>query len=455
LSDAGDQRQLKGGSSLPRPTVRGVRRRPVRDRVEEVFARLAGNGGESRAFCAFYPEMARRAADAADERRARGGALGPLDGLILSIKDLFDVAGSTTTAGSCLLVGRPAAQDHAEAVTRLIAAGCVPIGRTTMSELAFSGVGINPHFGTPGNSLDRQRIPGGSSSGAAVSVADRIADIGLGSDTGGSLRIPAALCGVTGFKPTQSRVSRRGVFPLSPTLDVVGPIAPTVAGCADAFTALTGTAPAAERSVSGMRIGVICSPRLYDHSDPRVIDAFEAALRMLERNGATLHNIDLAVQLDGIAAMQTVGTLPSIELAATLAMVGRDDDALIDPNVLARVSPGRLVSAVDYLRLRAMRNELRAGAGEIFTDVDVLAVPTVPLLPPLTADLADPEVFARINMLLLRNTGVFNILDLPAISIPMRAGQMSAGLMLVGPPFGDGELLASARSAESQIIRLN
>lgn len=434
-----------------------IHARPARDRLEAALARLADETEERKAFRLLYPDMARSAADASDRRRAGGRLLGPLDGQILSIKDLFDVAGSVTTSGSRLLEGRAGASRHAPAVERLLAAGCVPIGRTGMSELAYSGIGMNPNFGTPGNPLDRRRVPGGSSSGAAVSVADGIADIGLGSDTGGSLRIPAALCGVVGFKPGIARVPRAGAFPLSTTLDVVGPIAATVAVCADAYGILAGEAVAgdlAPRPLDGVAIGVVRSARLLADSDAAVIEACARALAILERSGARLRDIDLDDQLDRIGQMQAIGNLPSIELAATIAMLGEADDAdaLIDPNVLARIRPGREVKAVDYLRLQAMRGALLADVAALFEDVDMLALPTVPLLPPLIEELEDPVAFVRANMLMLRNTAVFNMLDLPAISLPLAvAGGLSTGLMLAGSPRDEAGLLALARAAEHRL----
>src|SRR5579864_5643421 len=206
----------------------------ARDRLEHALARIADPQGEgARACLTVYAAAARAAADAADARVALGISLGPLDGAILAIKDLFDVAGEPTRAGSKILAeeGKPAAAD-APVVRRLRAAGAVILAKTNMTEFAFSAIGANPHFGTPGNPRDRARVPGGSSSGAGVAVADGMCEIAIGSDTGGSVRVPAALCGVVGFKPTKQRVPTDGAFPLSYTLDSIGPLAPSVAACA-------------------------------------------------------------------------------------------------------------------------------------------------------------------------------------------------------------------------------
>src|SRR6266849_1967677 len=201
-----------------------------RDLVEAALARIADPAGEgARTFIKVYADSARAAADAQDRLRQAGYVASPLAGLPVSIKDLFDVAGEVTLAASKALDDRPPAEHDAPVVARLRAAGAVLIGRTNMTEFAFSGVGINPHYGTPGNPYDRRLVPGGSSSGAAVSVADAEAVVAIGSDTGGSVRIPAALCGLVGFKPTQHRITRDGAIPLSTTLDSIGPLANSVA----------------------------------------------------------------------------------------------------------------------------------------------------------------------------------------------------------------------------------
>src|ERR1700730_3584612 len=204
-----------------------------RELVEAALAQITDPGGEgARTSVKVYAERARAAADAQDQLRKAGYTASPLAGLPVSLKDLFDVAGERTLAGSKALDDTPPAQCDAAIVARLRAAGAVLIGRTNMTEFAFSGVGINPHYGTPGNPYDRRLIPGGSSSGAAVSVSDGGAVVAIGTDTGGSVRIPAAPCGIVGFKPTQKRIPRDGVTTLSTTLDSIGPLANSVACCA-------------------------------------------------------------------------------------------------------------------------------------------------------------------------------------------------------------------------------
>src|SRR6266478_4603887 len=222
-----------------------------RELVETALARIADPEGEGRrVFVKVYDAAARAAADAQDRLRKAGYVASPLAGIRVSIKDLFDVAGEVTLAGSKALDNMPPATADAPIVARLKAAGAVIIGRTNMTEFAFSGVGINPHYGTPGNPYDRSLIPGGSSAGAPISVADGMAAVAIGTDTGGSVRIPAALCGLVGFKPTQYRVPRDGATPLSATLDSIGPIGVSVACCALTDAVMAGELPEVPAAMS-------------------------------------------------------------------------------------------------------------------------------------------------------------------------------------------------------------
>lgn len=255
---------------------------PSRALVEASLAAAADSSGEgARTFTAVYTASALNAADFIDRRRQCGALEGPLAGLPVSIKDLFDVAGEPTPAGSVVLADAPPAVSDATAIARLRAAGAVLVGRTNMTEFAFSGLGINPHYGTPRNPYDRAngRIPGGSSSGAAISVSDGMAVAAVGSDTGGSLRIPAALCGLTGYKPTARRVPLDGVLPLSSNLDSVGSIAPTVAGCALMDAVLSGCCPKPldDYGVAGLRVGVL-QGYVLDYLEEPVARCFENAL---------------------------------------------------------------------------------------------------------------------------------------------------------------------------------
>jgi aspartyl-tRNA(Asn)/glutamyl-tRNA(Gln) amidotransferase subunit A len=252
-------------------------RRPARERLENALARIADPNGEgARACLTVYTQSARIAADAADARARAGMTLGPLDGVIVSIKDLFDVAGEPTRAGSTVLADAPPAITDATVVRRLRAAGAVIVAKTNMVEFAFGGT-LNRHYGTPGNPADRTRIPGGSSMGAGVAVADRMCEIAIGTDTAASVRMPAALCGVVGFKPSKFRVPTYGVFPLSYTLDSVGPLAKTVADCAHADAVMAGDEPwiVNPAPLAGLRLG-IPQGRLLANLDPTVAARFAA-----------------------------------------------------------------------------------------------------------------------------------------------------------------------------------
>src|SRR5438105_15169433 len=301
----------------PKPTIVGLAtalaagQTTSRDLVEAALAQITDPAGEgARTFVKVYAENARAAADAQDRLRKAGYVASPLAGLPVSLKDLFDVAGERTLAGSKALDDSPPAQRDAPIVTRLRAAGAVLIGRTNMTEFAFSGVGINPHYGTPGNPYDRRLIPGGSSSGAAVSVGDGQAVVAIGTDTGGSVRIPAALCGITGFKPTQYRIPRDGAVPLSTTLDSIGPLANSIACCAIADAVMAGEPPIAPAAVpvEAMRLGV---PQSYvlDGLAPEVANAFAAACTALSRAGARVVDIPLT-ELAELPAINANGGFP-------------------------------------------------------------------------------------------------------------------------------------------------
>ena len=265
----------------------GEGKRQSRARLEAAWARLAERDDPA-IFTQLYPQAARQAADAADARAAAGQSLGPLDGRIVTIKDFFDVAGEATTAGSSMLRGAPPAEADAPVVGRLRAAGAVILGKTNMTEFAFSGLGLNPHWGTPGNARDRARLPGGSSSGAGVAAALGIGEIAIGTDTGGSVRIPAALNGVAGFKPSARRVPREGAFPLSYTLDSIGPLAPSVTLCALADSVMAGEPPAElePASLAGRTVAVV--EDFLDGTEPEVAAAFEASLGRLQAAGVRI-----------------------------------------------------------------------------------------------------------------------------------------------------------------------
>ncbi|WP_377805228.1 amidase [Azospirillum sp. A29] len=424
------------------------------DRLEAALSRIADPERQgAMVFTEIYAEEARTAAAASDRRAAAGRPLGPLDGRIVSVKALFDVAGDATAAGSAILRGRPAAGRDARAVARLRAAGAVIVGRTHMTEFAFSAVGINPHYGNPGNPHDRSRVPGGSSSGAAISVVDGMAEIALGSDTGGSLRIPAALSGAVGFKPSAGRLPSDGAFPLSPTLDVIGPIAATVADAAllDSILSDGDLAPLAPLSLAGQSF-LVARGRLFDGTEPAVAAAFEAALDRLRAAGAQVVDGSIEAELDALAELDRIGVFTAIELAATLADLGIAALDGIDPKTRARIEAGGKAPAADYVRMQNRRAALIRLMDERLTRHPVLLLPTVPMTAPTIADVLDDAAFHRVNLALLRNTRVANLFDLPAISLPVPADGLPVGLMAMGRRGSDRNLLGIAAGIEAALL---
>lgn len=415
----------------------------------------APDGEGARTFTRVYHDGARAAAAASDAARALGVHAGPLSGVTISIKDLFDVAGEVTHAGSRVRDKSAPALLDAPIVSRLRAAGAVIIGRTNMTEFAFSGLGINPHYDTPRNPWDRAtgRIPGGSSSGAAVSVADGMAVAAIGTDTGGSVRIPSALCGLTGFKPTARRVSTAGAFPLSTTLDSIGPLANSVACCALIDQVMSGATPRSlvARPISGMTLGV---PQtiFQDDMDDHVAAAFQAALAKLSTLGARIVDIPFEVTADIVAANAT-GGFAAPEAFATLRGLLDEDEARFDPRVSVRVKRGANMSAADYIALLQDRAAICAKAAAASRDFDALLLPTTPIVAPSIATLAgSDDAYHAANMLMLRNSSFGNFLDRCATSLPIhRAGDAPVGLMVMGETMGDQKALEVAAGIEAAL----
>ncbi len=422
----------------------------ARARLDEALARIDDPKGEgARACLTVYREAARAAAEAADARAKTGVTLGALDGAIVSIKDLFDVAGEVTRAGSKVLAdeGKPAAAD-APVVRRLRQAGAVIVAKTNMTEFAFSGIGANPHYGTPGNPADRARIPGGSSSGGAVAAADGMCEIAIGSDTGGSTRVPAALCGIVGYKPSRLRISRDGVYPLSRSMDSIGPMARNVADCRRADAAMAGEAraPLAAPSLADLRVSVAQGIPV-DNLDATVGKSYAQALARLTKAGARLRDKPLPL----IEAMVEVNKRGGVQPAEAFT-VNRDlldrRGADIDPNVRARLERARTISAADYIWMANERDKLIRMMDEWLADTDVLVMPTCPIVAPTLAEIAAPEDFARRNAMTLRNTSVWNFFDCCAISLPLPRDGLPVGLMLVTRNGHDRELFAIAAAIE-------
>jgi len=428
----------------------GPPRRSARERLEGALTRIADPKGEgSRTCLTVYSETARAAADAADARARAGIALGPLDGAIVSIKDLFDVAGEPTRAGSTILVSAAPAKADALVVRRLRAAGSVIIAKTNMVEFAFSGIGANPHYGTPGNPADRTRVPGGSTSGGVVAVADGMCEIAVGSDTGGSTRVPAALCGLVGYKPSKWRVPTDGAFPLSYTLDSIGPIARSVAECAatDAILADAEQWTVEPAPLQGLRLGIPQGLPLQG-LDQTVTGRFSEATKELSRIGARLSDEEVPLFDDMVRANSKGGFAVSESYS-----IHRDWLATraseYDPFILARIEAGRLISAADYITLVRTRAALVHAMDARLSDLDALVLPTCPIVAPTIAEVSTSEGFAAKNGLVLRNTAFVNFFDLCAISLPLpRAGGLPVGLMLVGRNSQDRKLFRIAAAIE-------
>jgi aspartyl-tRNA(Asn)/glutamyl-tRNA(Gln) amidotransferase subunit A len=424
--------------------------------IQETLERIAEPSGEGpRAFLKVSTEAALAQARAYDDMRQRGETLPPFAGVPISIKDLFDIAGDVTTSGAVLLRHAAPAIKDAVSVARLKAAGFIPVGRTNMTEFAYSGLGINPHYGTPLNPFDRKhrRIPGGSSSGAAVSVTDGMAVIGLGTDTGGSCRIPAALCGITGFKPTARRIPMEGVVPLSPSLDSVGSLGRTVACCAAVDAVLAGEPmPPLEYVAKGIRLG-IPSAYVFDDVDRTTAAAFEAAISRLSAAGVTV--VDLQTpELSEIPGINAKGGFAACEAYAfhKAWMKERPDD--YDPRVLVRIMKGRVQSDEDYRVLLAARRSLIERMAKRTVEVDAMVMPTVPLVAPTLAELESDAEYGRVNLLMLRNPTIANLLDRCAISLPCHApGTAPVGLMLVAHHGDDHRLLGISSCIESILLQ--
>jgi aspartyl-tRNA(Asn)/glutamyl-tRNA(Gln) amidotransferase subunit A len=390
-----------------------------------------------------------RTPDAADARARSGMSLGPLDGAIVSIKDLFDVAGEPTRAGSKVLANAAPAAADAVVVRRLRAAGAVIVAKTNMHEFAASGLGLNPHYGTPGNPADRRRIPGGSSSGAAVAIADGMCEIAIGSDTGGSVRIPAAMCGIVGFKPSKQRVPTEGVFPLSYTFDSVGPLARSVASCADADAVMAAeeAESLAPAPLDGLRFAIAQGLPLRD-LDATVTAKLSDAMNELSR--ASVHLTQEVFPLFGdMAYFNAQGTIVWTEAYSVHRQLLALHGAEIDPYVRRLVEGGRDVSGADYVVATRERAAMVRAMDARLADLDALVIPTVAIVAPTIAECQDPDSALARDLLVLRNTVIANYFDLCAISLPLpRRGSLPVGLMLLARNGRDRKLLRIAAAVE-------
>ncbi len=426
-----------------------------RELVERALARIADPVGEgARTFTKVYADLARIEADHSDRLRQAGIVRSTIEGLPVSVKDLFDVAGDVTRAGSKILADAPVARQDATAVARLRAAGAIILGRTNMVEFAFGVVGANPHYGTPKNPFDRAtgRVPGGSSSGAAVAVADDMCAMSLGSDTRGSVRVPAALCGVTGFKPTARRVPRDGAFPLSYTLDSVGPLCGSVAECA-AFDAVLAAEPSAaltELSCRGLRL-MLPRSGVLDDLDAAVATAFDAALAKLIDAGAVIVDAPMPV-FDRQGDYFRAGGFAGAE-AYSIHRRWLDRIDEYDPRVGKRILLGKDLSGADYVELTRLRAASIVEFESVAAPFDAVLMPTVPCIAPtIAAVTGSDEVYFRWNGRILKNVGLVNFLDGCAVSVPCHEfGTAPVGLSVCGVAMSDRHTLAVAAAVEAAL----
>lgn len=417
--------------------------------VEGIFSKLARKANdESSAFRETFEPEALARADRLDRVTSKG--IGPLHGIPISVKDNIDTAGATTAAGSRVLAANVPAKVDADAVQNIKRAGAIVVGKTNMSELAFSGVGLNPHFGTPLNPFDRseRRMPGGSSSGAAVSVAEGLSAAAIGTDTGGSIRIPAALCGLVGFKPTQQSISRTGVLPLSNQLDCVGTIARSVEDCFIVHVVLSNLVgsiePKEPKSIRLWHPG----RSFLDGIDDEVAAAFECALQAFHREGVEVVQKDMRL-LDGIADINSRGPFAAYEAWKAFRAIVEHDSDRMDPRIAERIKRGSAISDVAFQTNVRERNRMIEHFATKLKDVDAIVCPTVPIVAPRIAELQQPDRFGTVNLLLLRNPTAENILDAPSISLPRHAeGKAPVGLMMIGKRAQDAALFNVAYTIE-------
>ena len=430
-----------------------------RDLIEDCLARITDPAGEGdRTYLTVYTERARAEADHIDLARQQGWSVPPLAGIPISIKDLFDTAGEITRAGSQVLDEQAPASVDAPIVQRLRRAGFIILGKTNMTEFAFSGLGINQHFGTPLSPFERElgRIAGGSSAGAAVSVSDEMAAAAIGSDTGGSCRIPAAFCGLVGFKPTSNRVPRTGMIPMSKTFDSVGPLTSSVSCSAILDDVLSGNGiqDVEPHPESGLRLGLV-ENYLSKEVDEVVGAAFVAALTRLSRRAVRLAPFAFR-ELDELSEMYEQGGIVGAEAYAwhqPLLATRRD---FYDPWIREQIEYSSEQKAATYINLLERRLEFNARIAQKTAVFDALVLPTVPIIPPPLEMLREEPMLSEVNQLVLRNTAFGNFLDRPCISIPCGgvgnvSGDAPVGLMLIGQSGEDRKLLSIAKGLENTI----
>jgi aspartyl-tRNA(Asn)/glutamyl-tRNA(Gln) amidotransferase subunit A len=420
--------------------------------VERSLEAVAAHSARTNAFVTTDPDGARHAARVADAARASGHYLGPLHGIPISLKDLIDVAGVVTTAGSRVLRDRIPSVT-APIVSRLTDAGAILIGRTNLHEFALGTTSDNSAFGPVRHPLDPTRSAGGSSGGSAAAVATGMGLGSIGTDTGGSVRIPAAACGLVGLKPSFGEVPLDGVIPLSPSLDHVGPLARTVQDAAWLHAVLSGVnlETISPPSLASLRL---CRLTSYFAAplDETVGAAFHAALARLTAAGTRVLEAEVA-HTAVIADVYVRIVLPEAAHWHASYLETRADD--YTPLVRARIEHGRTIPAASYLDAQAVRTGLRAAVDAALDDCDALVLPTLPIVaPPLGAEMItiDPAGGGEpisVRLAMLKHTQLFNLTGHPAISLPMATAGLPAGLQLVGHRHATARLLEVAAACEA------
>jgi aspartyl-tRNA(Asn)/glutamyl-tRNA(Gln) amidotransferase subunit A len=456
LAQTGTERELATMTLAELAHRLSTREITSRQLVEEALAAIKDPRGEgARAFLVVHESEALAAADKVDAQRRSGLNPRGLSGIPISIKDLFDEAGVVTLGGSRVLVGTPPAKRDSTVVQRLKKAGAIIIGRTNLTEFAYSGLGINPHYGTPKNTFDRAtgRIPGGSTSGGAISVTDGMAAAAIGTDTGGSVRIPAALNGLVGFKPTARRIPRDGVLPLSPSLDSVGPIGKSVGDClwVDMLMADEHDIIPLPGRVAGLRFAVPTTV-VQDDLSPAVANAFAAALSRLSAAGATLVHLPMK-EFAQAAEVSPRGALASYEAYSFHRQWMKEGADKYDPRVMARIRPGESITAAKYRELLQLRKRFIRTINAAASGYDAMLMPTTPDTAPTIAEATkDDESYFRLNGRMLRNPSIVNLFDGCALTIPCHEpGTAPVGLMIAGTQNTDRSILTIGDAVEKVV----
>lgn len=428
--------------------------------VCEYFLEAIEKAEDKTVFLEVTAERARAEALASRNRHKAGRSLGPLDGVPISWKDLFDVKGTRTTVGSDVFRSAPPAAQDATVVSHAAAAGMVCLGKVNLSEFAFSGLGINPHYGTPRNPFDTDtpRIPGGSSSGSAVSVASGLAPCSIGTDTGGSVRIPAALNGLVGYKSSERRIEKYGAFDLSPTLDTIGPLSKTVEDAVLLDAMLRGAVlPAAKhRSLQGVNI-LVPENIVFDDAEEAVVRNFDACIAKLETAGARITRSKMPIFEEMRNLTSEHGAIVSAESYLVHKMrIESSEGHKIDSRVVSRIMNGAKMSSFDLLTIQRERRRLIAAFSAELGD-GLLAMPTVAHTAPEIAPLnADTQKYHAVNMLTLRNTMIGNFMATCGLALPSGcdARGLPTSILFSGPFESDDRLLSLGLGIEKELSEL-